>query len=199
MIVTHRPTIELRPAALADATELVRIRLLAHGGFNEALYEGLEKPLESILEAELADPASIEYFGNYRVAVDGARVAGGLSAFPFDSENPATDHPELPEERLYLEAPFESITAPGSYFIHAITVFAEYTRRGIGSMLMQEARRQARAAGFDTMSLYVFAQNSSAIALYHRHGFVEAGRSPLVPHPRLQYSGDMMLMTCALA
>jgi ribosomal protein S18 acetylase RimI-like enzyme len=177
---------------------LLRIRLLAHGGFNEALYENLERPVEAILEAELADAASIEYFGHYRVAVVGERVAGGLSAFPFDSENPAADHPELPVERLALEAPFDTITAPGSYFIHAVTVFAEFARRGIGSMLMDEARRQALDGGFRVMSLYVFAQNDAAVALYRKHGFIEAGRSQLVPHPRLQYSGDVLLMTCSL-
>lgn len=188
----------IRGATSADISDLLRIRLLAHGGFNEALYENLARPVEAILEAEITDPASIEYFGHYRVALYDDCVVGGLSAFPFDSENPATDHPELPEERLSLEAPFANITAPGSYYIHAITVFPEFTRRGIGSLLMNEAHRQASNAGFETMSLYVFAQNTGAVSLYRRHGFVETGRSPLIPHPRLHYGGDILLMTCSL-
>ena len=189
-----RSSIQIRDATLADVSDLLRVRLLAHGGFNEALYENLARPVDAIVKSELTDPASIEYFGHYRVAVDGVRVAGGLSTFPFDSENPATDHPELPAERLVLEAPFESILAPGSYYIHAITVFPGFARRGIGSMLMEEAREQAVAGGFATISLFVFAQNAGAIALYRKHGFVEAGRSPLIPHPRLQYTGDVLLM-----
>ena len=191
-------TIQIRKARVADFPALVGIRLLAHGGFNEALYENLARPVEAILESELADPTSIEFYGHYSVAVCEGRVAGGLSAFPFDDEDAEREHPELPRERLALEAPFESMPAPGSYFIHAITVFPAYERRGIGSVLMNLACQQAVAQGFTTMSLYVFAQNGGAIALYRKHGFAEAGRSPLIPHPRLQYSGDVVLMTRSL-
>lgn len=38
--------IETRRASIADMTDLIRIRMMAHGGFNEALYEDLgSRPL----------------------------------------------------------------------------------------------------------------------------------------------------------
>jgi ribosomal protein S18 acetylase RimI-like enzyme len=171
---------------------------LAHGGFSEALYEDLDMPVAAILESELADMRSMEHFSHYRVAVDGDTLAGGLSAFAYDEQDPDIDHPGLPRERLLLETPFDSIQAPGSYFIHAITVFAEFRRRGIGSMLMSLARKQAIAQGFSKLSLYVFAENSAAMALYRKHGYLVQGRSRLIPHPRLRYTGDVLLMTCAI-
>jgi ribosomal protein S18 acetylase RimI-like enzyme len=188
--------IEIRKALRTDTAQLLRIRLMAHGGFNEALYENLDLPVETIIETELGDSASTEYYGNYWVAVDNGEIVGGLSAYPFDDENPAIDHPLLPPERLLLESPFASMEAPGSYFIHAITVFAEFRRLGIGSKLLEMAKAHAVAGGFGLLSLYVFAQNSDAIGLYQKQGYRETGRSPLIPHPKLAYSGDVCLMIC---
>jgi len=188
--------IEIRKALSTDIAQLLRIRLMAHGGFNEALYENLELSVEAIIETELGDSASTEYYGNYWVAVDNGEIVGGLSAYPFDDENPVIDHPLLPPERLVLESPFASIEEPGTYFIHAIAVFAESRRRGTGAKLLDLAQAHAVAGGFGLLSLYVFAQNSAAIALYKKQGYREAGRSPLIPHPKLAYSGDVCLMTC---
>jgi ribosomal protein S18 acetylase RimI-like enzyme len=188
--------IDIRNAIETDFAHLVRIRMLAHGGFNEALYENLNQSVEEIIETELSDSASTEYHKNYWVALDGDEIAGGILAFPFDDLNPDVDHPLLPKERLVLEEPFESIEAPGSYYIHAITVFPEFIRRGIGSVLLDLARANAIARGIKELSLYVFSENSGAVSLYKKHGYEEAGRSPLNPHPKFIYSGDVSLMTC---
>ncbi|HUV22506.1 MAG TPA: hypothetical protein VMZ32_11980, partial [Gammaproteobacteria bacterium] len=59
--------IEIRKALSTDIAQLLRIRLMAHGGFNEALYENLELSVEAIIETELGDSASTEYYGNYWV------------------------------------------------------------------------------------------------------------------------------------
>ena len=170
--------------------------MLASGGFDEALYENLEKSVEEIIETELSDSASTEHYKNYWVAMDDDEIVGGISAFPYDDENLELDHPLLPKDRLVLEEPFESIEAPGTYYIHAITVFPEFTRRGIGSMLLNLAREHAIAKGIKQLSLYVFAENSGAISLYKKHGYEETGRSPINPHPKFIYSGDVLLMTC---
>ena len=106
--------IEIRNAIESDIPYLIRIRLLAHGGFNEALYENLDLSVEEIIETELRDSASTEYCKNYWVALDGGEVAGGVLTYPFDHEDLERDHPLLPKERLVLEEPFESIGAPGS-------------------------------------------------------------------------------------
>jgi len=77
--------------------------MMAHGGFNEALYGGLDQSVENIVESELSDPGSTEYFKNYWVALDGDEIVGGLLAFPYDDQDPDSDHPLLPEDRLVLE------------------------------------------------------------------------------------------------
>lgn len=191
--------INIRNAIKSDIAQLTRIRILAHGGFNEALYENLELSVDEIIETELNNSASTQHYKNYWVALDDDEFAGGFLAYPFDDENPELDHPLISEDRLVLEEPFASIEAPGTYYIHAITVFPEFTRRGIGSALLKLAHEQAFARGIKELSLYVFAENSNAISLYKKHGYEEAGRSPLIPHSKFIYSGDVLLMTCPVA
>ena len=187
--------IHTRVASQDDLAHLIRVRMIAHGGFSEALYENLDQSVEAIIESELCDPGSTEYYKNYWVALEEDEIVGGLLAFPFDDQDPDSDHPLIPKERLVLEEPFEEIEAPGSYYIHALSVFPEFTRRGIGSVLLNLARKLAIKRDFNELSLYVFAGNSGAVSLYKKHGYRETGRRPLVPHPKFIYSGDILLMT----
>ena len=190
--------IQTRKASEADVAHLIRVRMMAECGFAEALYENLDQSVEAIIESELCDPGSTEYYKNYWVALEEDEIVGGLLAFPFDDQDPDSDHPLIPKERHVLEEPFEEIEAPGSYYIHALSVFPEFTRRGIGSVLLRLARELAIKNNYNELSLYVFAKNSGAVSLYKKHGYRETGRRPLVPHPKLIYSGDALLMTCQI-
>jgi ribosomal protein S18 acetylase RimI-like enzyme len=190
--------IETRKASKADLPHLIRVRMMAHGGFNEALYGGLDQSVENIIESELCDSGSTEHYKNYWVALDGDEIVGGLLAFPYDDQDPDSDHPFLPADRLVLEKPFEEIEAPGTYYIHALSVYPEFSRRGIGSVLLALAKERAFVNGISELSLYVFAENSGAVSLYKKHGYRETGRRPLVPHPEFIYSGDVLLMTCQI-
>ena len=140
--------IQTRISLQDDLARLIRVRMMAHGGFSEALYENLDQSVEAIIESELCDPGSTEYYKNYWVALEEDEIVGGLSAFPFDDQDPDSDHPLIPKERHVLEEPFEEIEAPGSYYIHALSVFPKFTRRGIGSVLLSLARELAIKKNF---------------------------------------------------
>jgi putative acetyltransferase len=65
--------------------------------------------------------------------------------------------------------------------------------RGVGSALMAEALRWARAQGVRRVELTVYPHNRAALALYRRFGFVEEGR--LIRHARKSYGyEDEILM-----
>ncbi len=190
--------IQTRIASQDDLAHLIRVRMMAHGGFNEVLYENLDQSVEAIIESELCDPGSTEYYKNYWVALEEDEIVGGLLAFPFDDQDPDSDHPLIPKERHVLEEPFEEIEAPGSYYIHALSVFPEFTRRGIGSVLLSLARELAIKKDFNELSLYVFAENNGAVSLYKKHGYLEVYRRTVGPHSRIIYSGDVLLMSCQI-
>ena len=105
-------------------------------------------------------------------------------------------NPLIPQERLAIEKPFEELLAPGSFYIHALTVYRPFARRGIASEFIRFANRLASDRGFAELSLYCFEGNRPAVRLYEKHGFEAIDRRPMVAHPRIEETGDILLMTC---
>ena len=56
-----------------------------------------------------------------------------------------------------------------------LMVAAGERRRGVGTALMEEAVKWARAAGVTKLELHVFPHNEPAIALYRKLGFQDEG------------------------
>lgn len=59
-----------------------------------------------------------------------------------------------------------------------VSVAEEYWGLGIGGALLDACVECARAAGFTQLELDVIADNSRAISMYRKAGFVEFGRNP---------------------
>ena len=59
-----------------------------------------------------------------------------------------------------------------------ISVAKEYWGLGIGKALMEACIKCAKEAGYTQLELDVVAENTRAISLYKREGFVEFGRNP---------------------
>ncbi len=55
--------------------------------------------------------------------------------------------------------------------VNQIAVVGNYRRRGVGSILLEDAVKRAQAAGVNQMSLEVRVSNQSAYEFYLRHGF----------------------------
>ena len=61
-------------------------------------------------------------------------------------------------------------------FVEWIACHSDYRGKGIGSKLIQRGLRHAAAQGAAHTFLEVASDNLPALALYTRHGFVQAGR-----------------------
>jgi ribosomal protein S18 acetylase RimI-like enzyme len=190
-------TISIERATINDFSHLAQFRIMAHGGFNEALYEDVvpDQAVEDIIRAEFAQPGTTPFYENHWIASWDGEIAGGLHVYPWDDMANDPPNPLIPEERYALEEPCHNLPARGTYYIHALAVYPQHGRKGIGSALLSFARDQAAEIGFTELSLYVFSQNVGAVALYERHGYELAGRQPVVEHPLIRYTGDMLLMT----
>jgi ribosomal protein S18 acetylase RimI-like enzyme len=53
-----------------------------------------------------------------------------------------------------------------------ICVSRQYRRRGLGAWLLADCSRALRSHGFQALTLTVTRENSEAVALYHRSGFI---------------------------
>lgn len=69
---------------------------------------------------------------------------------------------------------------PGSWCLNVIATFPESRGRGHGAILMGKAEALAREGGHRALSLVVADANIDAIRLYHRYGFSEHARRPMV-------------------
>ena len=190
----------IRQAAIGDVSHLARFAVMMGGGCFEAIYDGLfpDQSIENILEPNFSQPGATDFHENHWIAEQDGRVAGGLHASPFDDFANDTDDPRVPEERYDVLKPIYDLPAPGTYFVNALSTYPEYCRRGIASSLLSLACEQGREKGFTEIGLYVFAQNTGALALYEKSGFKVVGREPVVEHPFLLYTGEAYLMTAPL-
>lgn len=73
-----------------------------------------------------------------------------------------------------------------------INILKEYWGLGIGKALTEACIRCAKEAGYAQLELSVVAENTRAIALYRKEGFVEYGRNPA--GFRSRYSGAQELV-----
>ena len=73
-------------------------------------------------------------------------------------------------------------TDPGDCSLFGMWVDPGFRRAGVGRILVDSVLAQARAAGKRRVVLHVVADNTGAIGLYQRAGFVATGRSVPYPH-----------------
>ncbi len=78
-----------------------------------------------------------------------------------------------------------------------ISVLRKYRGFGIGSMMMRTLVRESRRAGLKSLQLEVFANNATAIHVYEKSGFQQAGRIPKKIHRGSRFF-DIVLMTAQL-
>ena len=71
---------------------------------------------------------------------------------------------------------------PGDCSLFGMWVDPGFRRTGVGRALVDAVRARARAAGKRRVVLHVVADNTGAIGLYQRAGFVATGRSVPYPH-----------------
>lgn len=97
-------------------------------------------------------------------------------------------------EELDVLAPY-NLEAPDTWYICALALFPDFRGQGVGSQFLSIAHQQAAERNFSELSLLCFEQNTGALKLYERNGFKVIARTPVVPHPLIRHTGDLLLMT----
>lgn len=192
--------VEIRTARPSDASAIARLITMAGGGVYEFLLDGLFGDLDTValMTPSIVEDTGIHSYPNAIVAVAGRRVIGLAHAYPASAMIPA-NQAVLPQDRLDHLAAFEETQDPGSCFLSALAVEQDYRRRGIASHLIALTESRARTAGFDRLTLHVWADNRPARALYRRQGFRDVAVAAIPWHPRLPHAGGSVLMRKTIA
>lgn len=186
----------LRPARREDARALAELIDVAGEGFGTYLWTQAAMPGESALDVGARraqrEDGGFSYRNSLVAEIDG-KIAGLLLGYRLASPYDPGDLAALPAMvRPLVE--LESL-APASWYVNALAAFPEYRNCGLGTRLLAEAERIARATRAPALSLIVADQNEGARRLYLRTGYREVARRPLVPFPGLGHGGDWLLLT----
>ena len=71
----------------------------------------------------------------------------------------------------------------GSMFLNSLAVSDAHRGSGIGAKLLAWAEARAAEAGYDRLSLHVWADNIPAVNFYKARRFVQIGVAEIPPHP----------------
>ncbi len=191
---------EIREARKSDCRAIAELALIAGEGIPGHFWSEARAPGQDVLDvgAQRAGAETANFsWRNVRIALVDGEAAGMMLAYrlPDTIDNgDAEDVPAFIRPLIELEQ-----CAPGSFYINMLACYPAYRNRSIGSALMGLADGLAAAAGCSVISLQVFEQNEAALRLYRRLGFVEAARRAVVAHSCHARTGDVLLLTRAVA
>jgi ribosomal protein S18 acetylase RimI-like enzyme len=98
-------------------------------------------------------------------------------------------------EAANLLRPFRLLRLPDSWYLSSIAVSLDHRRRGIGSRLLHASALKAAAAGYESLSLHVFAEKKPALGLYALAGMSEVQRTTIPPHAGVTADSELLLQT----
>ena len=193
--MTIQSTTLLRQAEAADAECLAKLINLAGEGvpnwlWTRACFEG-QTPLQIGIERARRTSGGFSYT-NALVAAPSETPVGMVLSYPI-IEAPTDDPDDLPAPIApYIELEKQSV---GTWYINALAVFEDSQNQGLGSQLLAAAEDEARANGFNRMSIQVYEQNTGAVRLYERLGYQRVASEPVRLHPAPPfYTGNVLLL-----
>jgi ribosomal protein S18 acetylase RimI-like enzyme len=191
----NEPGIAFRPATKGDSLRIAELFSISSDGVVDYVWSTLAPDYPGLAPVEIGAVRYASEEGNFSytncvVAEREWAVIGQLCTYPVETHRAEPDEPVDP-----ILEPYGRLEIPDTLYVSSLALFDEFRGMGLGTKLLSIARDQARERGFDALSLLVFEQNTGALRLYRREGFREVNLAPVVPHPLINHTGDVLLMT----
>jgi len=191
----------IRGANPGDARFLVPLVAISSGGVWPALWRVFADDGESVEDSGaqyLANSSNDLSVRNTVIAeMNGHRVGAMIS---YQEGNRPSENDDvsssLPPQLNKALQPYRELTDPDSLFISELCLLAESRGKGIGSHLIDHAKKTAIDRNLPRVTLRVFSSNTGAVRLYKRSGFDVTGERRIVSHPDINISGSVLLMSC---
>lgn len=187
---------KLVKAEIAYSRSIAELAMIAGDGIPGWFWAQAQEMGEDIYDVGARNACAESDNFSYRntvLAMDENSVAGMLLAYRLPDEvdlSELEDSPEFIVPMIELEH-----QVPGSYYINMLAAYPQYRNRGLGTMLVEEAKQLAIRAGCDQMSLIVFDENIAALRLYKRLGFEVNDSRDVIPHISHPHQGKELLLT----
>ena len=186
----------MRPARKSDSRIIAELFEIASDGVASYVWSTLQAdypdlPLLEIGRRRYEREGTPFSHQNCLLAEHEGEVRGMMHAYPVDAPtDPSPD--EQPVDPVLK--PYSELEAPGSLYIAGMAVLPGFRSQGLGARFLEAARERAQELGLPELSLLCFAGNTGARRLYERTGFVVVDWRPVVPHPMIRHTGDVLLM-----
>ena len=182
-----------------DCATLAEFVSIAAGGIIEFLYHELipgMTPVE-VEQKILENEESSRSYENTIVAEKEGKLVGGALSIP-SNHHRITEEMEafFPEDRLEHLKQLFSARVENSLLLDALCVDEGCRGQGIGNQLIVLTKQKAINAGFNLLSLIVFADNTNAQHLYRHCGFEVVEKIEVKPHALIPHEGGCFLMRC---
>jgi GNAT superfamily N-acetyltransferase len=187
-----------RAATREDSRKIAELFSISSDGVVDYVWSTLAPEYPGLEPIEIGALRYAQEEGNFSytncvVAEREGAVIGQLCAFPVEAATEISDEPVDP-----ILEPYVRLEIPGTLYISSLALFDEFRGMGLGTKMLSIARDQARERNLDALSLLVFERNTGALKLYEREGFLEVDRAPVVPHPLIHHTGEVILMAAEL-
>jgi ribosomal protein S18 acetylase RimI-like enzyme len=187
--------VTFRAAVREDSRRIAELFRISSDGVVDYVWMTLAPEYPGLELVEIGTDRYAREEGNFSytncvVAEREGEVIGQLCTYPIAE---STDEPDETGDPI-LE-PYGRLEIPGTLYISSLALFDEFRGMGLGTKMLSIARDRARERNLAALSLLVFEQNTGAVKLYEREGFREVDRAPVVPHPLIHHTGDVLLMS----
>jgi len=145
--------VNIRPVNSQDLGSLVTIfRACWNVSYRDLISDSVRTAMDIEAATKLLTSAANPKPGRYTLIADEAKIGLGFASFGSDPEDATKGH------------------------LHSLYVSPESAGKGVGTKLLNEVITQLTQIGKPDITLWVFKENSIAIGLYQKTGFVETGR-----------------------
>jgi GNAT superfamily N-acetyltransferase len=189
--------ITYRTGRKADCLRMAEMINIASGGVVEFLFRDLMPELTPVqmVAHNLENIQGAHTYKNGIVAETEDRVVGMALSFPSHfHEITAKMRQYFSPDRLEHLRDFYAARVEDSFFLDALCVDQRLRGNGIGGKLISLTKKKAKQSGFDTLSLVVFTDNTTALSVYYRHGFEIVAPVGLNSNERIPHEGGCLLM-----
>ena len=180
--------ITLRHAKLADCADLARLDNIASHGLSAWYWQNdgslsattgvCEEEAMEIGAQRMASPDAKFGFKNAVIAEVRDKVAGFACGYSWKPNYMITSKEQNPVLKPVSEL---FAQCQGGWWLDGLAVYPEYRNLGLGSRLLDDCFRRAKAEGRDKLCLAAEDSNKDALSLYHSRGFVERDRRDYFP------------------
>lgn len=185
-----------RPAMIDDAQALAELVNIAGEGMPLYLWTQMaddeSSPWKVGLQRAKRDSGGFSYTHAY-VMEDKHNVVSCLIGYPIYDKASVEDYHTMPDMFVPLQRLEDQVT--GSWYINVLATHSDYRDQGLGSELIKQAERFANKLALSSLSLIVADQNTAAIRLYERHGFITIAREDMIKDGWQNPSEQWILMS----